>query len=415
MSLENLVRSVKGGLKKVAMTGLLFASAYAPFGCGGGGDPPSPNIDPTIATNVTSGTPSGTPVTSVTIPEGNVMELNFVVDDPDGNFPITFVVSGALPPFLTYDGATKTISGVANYTDSGTYPIQLVAQDSRGGNTLRNLDLIVSDVASPPRIISIKNDGAWKLVHMYPDGSNEVEIAAPANFKGRPRWYPGDQTLITYFRSDGGSAGFDPRLANADGTGEQKIVDNPDVDKIQPVISPDKTLVTYTSAQSTPRAIYLADWNDTTKTATNVRKLNSNTNEALWSVFSFDSQWVYYSADKSGNFEVCRFRSDQTGLEENLTNNPANDFVDDLSADGTKLLFRSDRTGGIRKLYIANPDGTGVTPLTNNLADAFSGNFSPDSKKVVYELSTDLYIIHTDGRFNRMITSGSFDYYDPDW
>ena len=48
-----------------------------------------------------------------------------------------------------------------------------------------------------------------------------------------------------------------------------------------------------------------------------------------------------------------------------LTNNPADDVEPSYSPNGTRIAFRSDRSGN-SQIYTMNPDGSGVTRITTS-------------------------------------------------
>ena len=50
-----------------------------------------------------------------------------------------------------------------------------------------------------------------------------------------------------------------------------------------------------------------------------------------------------------------------------VTNNPANDFGPTWSPDGSRIAFESDLSG-LAEIYTVNPNGSGLTNLTNNPA-----------------------------------------------
>jgi TolB protein len=61
----------------------------------------------------------------------------------------------------------------------------------------------------------------------------------------------------------------------------------------------------------------------------------------------------------------------------NLSNNRADDVSPaSWSADGTKILFSSNRAGNY-EIYVIKVDGSGVTRLTDNPADDFSADWQP--------------------------------------
>jgi Tol biopolymer transport system component len=106
----------------------------------------------------------------------------------------------------------------------------------------------------------------------------------------------------------------------------------------------------------------------------------------------------------NGTFNIWRVNPDGTGLTP-LTNAAAadaNSFEPQWSPDGSKVVFSSSRkldgtdapnSVNTYNIWRANADGTGLTPLTNvTAARADSGwpQWSPDGSKVVFESSRRL-------------------------
>ena len=90
---------------------------------------------------------------------------------------------------------------------------------------------------------------------------------------------------------------------------------------------------------------------------------------------------IAFSSDRDGNFEIYVMNPDGTGVTR-VTNNTALDDFPSLSPDGTKIAFESNRNGNV-EIYVMNYDGTNPTRLT------FSGHnsnpaFSPDGTKIVF-------------------------------
>ncbi|MDZ7632874.1 MAG: amidohydrolase family protein [Gemmatimonadaceae bacterium] len=68
-----------------------------------------------------------------------------------------------------------------------------------------------------------------------------------------------------------------------------------------------------------------------------------------------------------------------------------------FSPDGRSIVFVSDRSGS-ENLYLVNPDGSRLRPLTRGPNQAFiSPDFTPDGQYVVVSKSSDLWLYHVGG------------------
>jgi len=65
---------------------------------------------------------------------------------------------------------------------------------------------------------------------------------------------------------------------------------------------------------------------------------------------------VVWASDRSGNWDIWMMNLDGTDLEQ-LTTDPANDDLPQISPDGEKIAFRSDRTG-TSQVWMMNSDGS---------------------------------------------------------
>jgi Tol biopolymer transport system component len=94
-----------------------------------------------------------------------------------------------------------------------------------------------------------------------------------------------------------------------------------------------------------------------------------------------------------------------------LTNNPASDSDPAWSADGTQIVFVSDRDGGNFEIYKMNADGTGQTNLTNNAAFDADPTWSPDGQKVAFvsdrDGNLDLFVMNSNGANQTRVTTNS--------
>jgi Tol biopolymer transport system component len=99
--------------------------------------------------------------------------------------------------------------------------------------------------------------------------------------------------------------------------------------------------------------------------------------------FSPDGK-LYFSSDRTGNYEVWSVNPDGSDLKQ-LTNNPSSDSVPFLSADAKTIYFESDRTG-VLQIWQMNTDGTDQRQLTTE-EGGLPLRISADNKWLYYRSS----------------------------
>jgi TolB protein len=85
----------------------------------------------------------------------------------------------------------------------------------------------------------------------------------------------------------------------------------------------------------------------------------------------------------------------------NLSDNPDwDDYYPDVSPDGKRIVFASNREGGLNDIYIMNSNGSHQSVLTDNGA-SLAPVWSPDGKKIAFlsggSGSWDIYTMSADG------------------
>src|SRR4029077_5268200 len=95
--------------------------------------------------------------------------------------------------------------------------------------------------------------------------------------------------------------------------------------------------------------------------------------------FSADGKWIVFTSERSGSCDIFRVRVDGSGLER-LTDDPAYDDQASLSPDGKQLAFVSSRESGANDIWVLDL----ATHKSRNLTDAPGGDYrpcwSPDGK-----------------------------------
>jgi TolB protein len=75
------------------------------------------------------------------------------------------------------------------------------------------------------------------------------------------------------------------------------------------------------------------------------------------------------------------------GEETNLTNDPAEDFDPDISEDGSKIAFVSNREGaGQTHIYVMDVDGGGLEQITEGSGGAQTPRWSRDGTRIAFSL-----------------------------
>jgi len=106
------------------------------------------------------------------------------------------------------------------------------------------------------------------------------------------------------------------------------------------------------------------------------------------------------------------------GAPRNVTNTPESDDGPAWSPDGTKIAFRSTRSG-VSDLYVMNADGSGVTQLTSDSATEGRPAWSPEGTKIAFASTRDgnweIYVMNVDGSGVTRITDNPASDTWPSW
>ena len=132
------------------------------------------------------------------------------------------------------------------------------------------------------------------------------------------------------------------------------------------------------------------------------------------------SQIVFQSTTNDVNgFDIYHYDI-ESGTVTNLTNSPGDDELPSWSPDGTRVLFQTTLAGGTN-LFLINPDGTNLTPLTTDVRKQNSaGMFSPDGRLIAFESTKhqeaagngvtigdfEIYTVNADGTDPKRLTTG---------
>ena len=110
---------------------------------------------------------------------------------------------------------------------------------------------------------------------------------------------------------------------------------------------------------------------------------------------------IVFLSFRDGDREIYITNTDGTGLQ-NLTNDPGVDENPDVSPDGARVVWASDRDGGRLHLYTMNIDGTDVRQLTDSGGE-MSPRWSRDGSRIAYARAGSIYVIASEGGEPRLV------------
>jgi len=187
------------------------------------------------------------------------------------------------------------------------------------------------------------------------DGNNPVNLTNESGDDGMPRFSP-DGRLIAYHRRTLGETYFQIWVMNADGTNKRRLT-NESGYMGEPAWFPDGSKLVF-DGDKPDRNILTVNLDGTGLTV-----INNQPGEQRSPSVSPDGQFIYYDSSEGGKFQLYRMRVDGSSQTQ-LTSGTADNFLPQVSPDGTQLAFVSNRDGGDYEIYVSNADGSNVQRLT---------------------------------------------------
>lgn len=195
----------------------------------------------------------------------------------------------------------------------------------------------------------------WSIFVMDRDGSNQKRLTHKKYvFDTMPRW-SFDGEYIVFSRASSDWKTNEIIFMKSDGS-KQKVI--PDIEGLTPSFTKEGNIIYYTYWDKTGE-IMLADRNGKIlKQYTNNNFLDAKPD------ISPDGKKILFASERDGNSEIYIMDIDGNNVKR-LTNHPDQDGEPKWSPDGSKILFVSKRDGNY-EIYMMDADGSNLRNVTNN-------------------------------------------------
>lgn len=263
-------------------------------------------------------------------------------------------------------------------------------------------NLLYSGVSEKDSIIFSSNrDGNSNIYRMDADGKNLKQLTFGKNEKWSPRIL--SKTEISFLEQNG-----DKILRFKLNLKTNKINELPQpehciLDDKNAFISPKKDKLLYECNGN----IFVSDKNG--RTPFNLTQNSGAKNfKPIW--FS-DGKKIAFTSDRDGNREIYSIDLDGKDLK-NLTKHPANDEAPDISPDGRKILFSSDRDGdNNQEIYVLNLTNHQLTNISKSKEWELIARWSSDGSKIFFGTNRDknweIYVYDFQTKTSKNITNNS--------
>lgn len=174
--------------------------------------------------------------------------------------------------------------------------------------------------------------------------------------------------------------------------------------------------IAYTVNSGAEREIY-------TMYANRTGRVRLTENEAVddMPAWSADGSLIVFTSDRrdpaSEHYEIYTMKRDGSDVKR-LTNAKWDDNSPSFSPSGDKIVFASDRNG-VFQIFVMNSDGTEQQALTNEDSQSGFPDWSADGSKIVYATSEtggiEIYSMNADGSGKQRLTDGGGPDFSPAW
>lgn len=234
-------------------------------------------------------------------------------------------------------------------------------------------------------------------------GKSKIKITNYDGGNGYSAWSPDGKRIAFYSKYDDRKT-WSIHTMNADGTERKRLTNLQYAWDNSPTWSPDGSKIAFARAYRDSSEVGHYEIWIMNADGTDQRKINGL--EGGGPYFTRDGKILFHS--QPGPSEICIANMDGSNLTR-LTNNEAEEWHPELSPDGKQVAFMSDRDGN-HEIYVMQLDGSEQKRLTFNEVDDWYPSWSPDGSQLIFSTSTgeerQIYKMNKDGSSIQPIIEG---------
>jgi Tol biopolymer transport system component len=317
------------------------------------------------------------------------------------------------------DGSSNTIIALAagvtafssnhGYAAPGAYTVTVTATDDDGGNSDPASQLVGIVPAPTSGKIAftsnfIGNNNIWL---MNSNGTGPVMLTTNPASDAYPNLSRDGSKIAFVSDRDGNQEIYS---MNAAGAFQTRLTNNAAQDN-SPVYSPDGTKIAFASNRDGNYEIYIMNANGTGQT-----RLTTNTLDEGQIAFSPDGTKILFArlAANQSDSHIYSMNLDGSSQTPLTTGSFVLNGQPNVSPDGTTIVFSSVRPFSGHtdpEIYVMNANGTGQTRLTTAGGQDLEPVFSPNGSKIAFRSertgNAEIFIMDSNGANQQRITFGS--------